>query len=369
MSRAQLARETGLDPKTMTNLCSELLKEGLVFSEPAPANGRGRPGELLHLNADAAFSLGVDVGPCHVTAALIDFKGIVREQWQQNFDVAQDADILLKTMHDAIHHMLNKFADLKSAQLKGICLCTPGLINRKDGLVLQTVNIPGFNNLNVFQQFSHLKLPVFLEEASHCQAIAEKWFGGYYHDQNFITMDIGYGIGMGIMFNGVLYRGANEKSGEIGHTVVAPDGITCSCGKKGCLETVAGGRALEKTAQTLPLAKYSITTLGAKAIHEAAQQGDRQAIDILAQSGAYIGMAISNAINLFDPGTVILHGGLVRAGDYLLQSLKQSIHEHAISDKGSSVQIKTSTLGHAAGARGAAMVPFENCFEFDKIEL
>lgn len=368
-SRAQLARETGLDPKTMTNLCLELHGENYILATPAPqVQGRGRPGELLQLNPDAAFSIGVDIGAYHVTAVLMDFQGHIRESYDHNFDSPVEAELLLHESRNIIQQMLRILGE-NSQHLLGICLCIPGLICRSEGKVIQAVNIKGFNGLHLVDYFKYFDLPIFLEDSSQMQAVAEKWFGGHYNDHNFIAIDIGYGIGMGIMYNGMLNRGANERSGEIGHTNVVPDGPLCTCGKKGCLETVAGGCALEKTAESLPLKNYGITTRGAKAVYEAAEHGDRQSIDILAQVGAYIGIAIANAVTLFDPGTVILNGGLMRAGAYLLNSMQAAIRQNIIPDTLSTVAVKTSSLTSMAGALGAAITPLQHFFEIDRIEL
>jgi predicted NBD/HSP70 family sugar kinase len=367
LSKAQLARETGLDPKTMTNLCTELQQEKLLLSQPAPALGRGRPGELLKLNPQAAFSIGVDVGPYHVTAVLLDFAAGIRKKWQRTFRKPATAKTLLRATRDGIE-TLKQHIDGHPSILQGICIVIPGLISHKEGTVIRAVNIPKLNGLNLVDVFADVKSPIFVEGSSHAQSIAEKWLGGHYNDSNFITLDIGYGIGMGIMYHGELNRGANERSGEIGHTVVLPNGPTCTCGKNGCLEIVASGSALEKVAAGLPLAENGIKSRGAKAIYELAKQGDETAINILSQSGTYIGIAIANAVTLFDPGVVILNGGLVRAGDFLLDSMNKSIQQNLMALP-NSVSITTSHLGDVAGALGAAMVPLQHYFEWEKFEL
>ncbi len=367
LSRAQLARETGLDPKTMTNLCAELQNENLLQSEPAPVCGRGRPGELLQLNPNAAFSIGIDIGPYHVTAVLINFQAQIVQEWKRPFEKPAGAKILLRTVQESID-TLSRWLGSQKSFLKGICFGIPGLISHQDGVIIQAVNIPKINGLNIFNHFQEINVPLFLEGSSEAQTIAEKWLGGHYSDSNFITMDIGYGIGMGIMYRGELYRGANERSGEIGHTVVLPGGPQCTCGKRGCLEKVASGSALEEAAETLPLEKYDIRSRGAKAIHEAASRGDKTAINILSNSGMYIGIAIANAITLFDPGVVVLNGGLVHAGDFLLTSMKEAIQQNLMALP-NAVSIKTSALGDLAGALGAAMVPLQHYFEWEKFEL
>jgi predicted NBD/HSP70 family sugar kinase len=200
-------------------------------------------------------------------------------------------------------------------------------------------------------------------------AIAEKWFGGRHKIEHLICIDAGYGIGMGILHNGRVYRGANEISGEIGHMVVDPKGRKCRCGNIGCLETVASGKALERSAKSLALSKMGIKSKGAKALFEAALVGHPQAREILSEAGHYIGMAIANVINLFDPNIVVLNGGLIGSARFLMPNLKKAVQHYVVKSSRNRCVTEISSLGKLAGARGVGMLPLMSYFEIENIQL
>lgn len=368
-TRVQMSHTTGLDPKTVTNLCNDLLESGLILPQDTQARGRGRPAERLRINPDAALTIGVDLGAQQVSAILMDLSGEVRASWRQEYGHAKEGKFLLKEASGAIRRMIDVVPTRSHRTLHGIGICVPGLLSRRDGIVVRSVNIRGFRNLPIIDVLDEYGLPMALEESSRSMALAEKWFGRRDANESFICMDLGFGIGMGIVHNGLLYRGANELSGEIGHTVVDPKGSKCRCGKVGCLEAVASGRTLGELAVRLRLTARGANAAGAKSLHEAALQSDPRARRALADAGRFIGVAIANIISLFDPGTVVLNGGLIGAGEFLTTSLRQSVHRHRLRGAPHACNIEISTLGNLAGAMGAAMLPLRRYFEFDNIQF
>lgn len=368
MSRAELARVTGLDAKTVTNICNALLEEGLLDCTQARAEGRGRPPENIAIRGDAAFSVGIDIGATQVSAALIDLSGKIIKQTRWDFGKCQDGNFLIGKAADAVKEVTGSISDKNKKKVSGLGVCIPGFLDRSAGIVCESVNIA---NIKYFPIGEILKkstgLQVLLEEASRSMAIGEIWFGQHWKDSDFICVDIGFGVGVGIVHDGLLYRGAHEGSGEIGHTVVVNGGNKCSCGKQGCLETVVSGFALEEKAKMLGF--LSKNSSGGKTLFDAAQSGNPEAKKELNKAGFYIGLAIANMINLFDPSLIVLNGGLIKAGDYILESLKNSIRENSIGRNGAVCKIEVSDLGDYAGALGAAMLGLKHFFEFKNIKL
>ena len=369
-SRAELAAGTGLDAKTITNVCNDLLEEGLILTKEPVACGRGRPAGKITLNNQSCYAIGVDIGARQITAVLIDLSGNVISKWHQDYNSSKRKTFVLKKVSETIQTLSSTLDQKQQKKIQGIGICIPGLLNRADGVVIQAVNMPGFKNISVTagikEKFSRT---VILEESSRAMAIGELWFGNHGNAEDFICIDAGFGIGMGIMHNGRLYRGANEVSGEIGHTVVDAKGLKCTCGKKGCLETIASGRALGEFARLLNLEKYGIKSKDAKAVFQAAVLGDLKAKKALAKAGESIGIAIANVINLFDPGFVILNGGLTEAGALLIEPLKRSVQAHCVRPFRKNYGIEVSRLGKLAGALGAAMLPLKEFFEFENIRF
>jgi len=364
-SRADLARATGLDAKTITNLTEALVRESLVLQGLPAAPRRGRPAEVLSLNPDAASAVGVDFGASQVSAVLLDFAGGVRMRFREEYAAPRGRAHLLRRAVAAARQMIESLPAPARKGLAGVGISVPGLLDRSRGIVKSSVNIPGFRDVPVVRIFEReLHLPVILEEASRAMALGEVWFGAGNGCADFICVDLGYGIGMGIVHDGLLYRGANEMSGEIGHTVVRPGGARCRCGKRGCLETVASGKALAHLARTMLRSRG-----GARALCEAARAGNSRALRVVRDAGEAIGVAVANLINLFDPGRIVLNGGLVRAGDLLVQPIREAVREHVVARVGRECPVEVSAVGDLAGAMGAAMLPLRSFFEFDNIRI
>lgn len=368
-SRAQLARSTGLDGKTITNICNNLLSDRLIIPQKLVLGLRGRPPEVLSINNDAAFAIGVDFGAQQVTGLIIDIGGNVKTRIRREYDFPGSKDFLLKEIEAIITELLDTI-DLETRQkIKAIGLCVPGLINKSAGIVVQSVNIHGFHDVPIVEFIQkRFSFDVILEEASRTMALAEMWFGDRTR-KSFLCIDLGYGIGMGIIENGVLYQGANGRSGEIGHTIVQPGGHKCRCGKRGCLETIASGRALGEKASEMGITQPCPEKRTAKAVYESAKAGNTKAQEILKQAGQYIGIAIANVINLFDPQAVLLNGGLINAGEMLINPLKETVAQHSISSSDLPCDIEESKVGLDASVLGAAMLPLRAFFEFENIKL
>jgi len=369
-SRAELARATGLDAKTITNVIGELLRERLVTPRRPNAPGRGRPAERLAVNPEAAIGIGVDFGAGQVTVVAVDLEGKTFRRFREEFGAPRNKSFLMRRAFTTVAQCIASLQPPQRGRLAGIGLAVPGILDRRSGLVRRSVNIRGFRDWPIVPEFhKRFHVPVVLEESSRAMALAEIWFGGGARRRDFICLDLGYGIGMGVVHDGWLYRGANEMSGEIGHTIVQPGGARCTCGKRGCLETVASGKALDEAAKKLPLRELGIEARGARAVSEAARIGNEPARRILIHAGQAIGVAVANVVNLFDPQQVVLNGGLTQSGPLLIEAIRRTAAEHMIHPRGRRCPIELSRLGDCAGAMGAAMLPLRSYFEFDNIRL
>jgi len=348
-SRTYLADETGLDKKTITNICNSLFNDGLIRIHDGASNGKGRPPQTISLNPEAACSIGIDVGGGHVSAVLLDFSGNVRDTFSVSSDMGWEGTVW-KTVEESVTSLLQNAAG-DVTRIQGIGICIPGLLDSEKGLVIRSVNLKELEGLHVVERLKEkFGMPVFLEEASRSMALAEIWFGGRYGLSDFIVIDLGVGIGLGIVHQGKLYRGAHESSGELGHIVVQPGGRACSCGKKGCLETVGSGKAIYEAAK-----RYS---------------GENSHMEkFIGEAGSYVGLALANVINILDPHEVILQGGLVKLGDAFLQPLKESAAKHSLAGKELLSRIIISNLKNNPGAMGAGILPLRSFFEMENIRF
>lgn len=352
LARAELARLAGLDAKTVTNLVNILLRRRLVAAAGMTESSGGRPGERLALNADGAYAIGVDLGATSLRTVLVDLTGAVRAAHRRALGRSRGAEAILGQAAESIAS-IRRTAGVGSKELAGIGFASPGFIDRRRGVALEAVNIPGWKDVPVAAFLARrFRLPVFLEEASRSMALGEQWLGLGRQSGDLVCLDLGFGIGAGIIAGGRLHYGACESGGEIGHTTVLDGGPKCRCGKSGCLETVASGEAIARLSGQP----------SAKAAAAAAQAGDRLARRVILQAGGYLGVAAANLVNLLNPSLVILNGGLCNLGPILLEPFMQSLRSHALQRSLAATTVEQSHLGDSAGALGAATLALRPYF-------
>jgi glucokinase len=192
------------------------------------------------------------------------------------------------------------------------------------------------------------------------------------HARDFLALDLGHGIGMAMFLDGKLYTGSGYKAGEIGHTVVKPDGPACTCGKRGCLETLASGRGIalqaaeglaRKRSELLErLTHGQIESVTAQDVSVAASMNDPFATALLRAAGAHIGVALANAVNLLNPSLIVLGGGLVNAGRLLLDGVEEGLRCYTMMGIVDDATIRVSQLGVNASALGSALIAMDCVF-------
>jgi predicted NBD/HSP70 family sugar kinase len=208
-------------------------------------------------------------------------------------------------------------------------------------------------------------LPVIFDNVSRVMSLGELWYGIGREIKNFICVNIGHGIGAGIVIEGTPLCGAEGMAGEFGHiTIDGNSQIRCKCGKLGCLEALASGEGIaaaakdilkntDRNERLMELCGCDIETVTAKMVAQAGAEGDELAINILNKAAEYIGIGIANMINLFNPEAVIIGGGVSNAGELLLSSIRRSVDLHVISRHINRVKIVPVTFGANAAVMGA----------------
>lgn len=354
--RSGLARSTGLDAKTITNLVKSLLAKRLIVKTGLRDPSGGRPTERLALNPDGAYAIGVDLGATRLRTVLVDLAGQLRSSSDTKLIAPDNSKKILRQITRSIRHTVER-AKLRSCRwVIGIGFACPGFLDRQTGIAQEAVNIPGWKNVPVSQYLGkEFSVPVSLEESSRAMALGELWFGLGRQTKDFISLDLGFGIGVGIVTDGRLHHGVSESGGEIGHTAVKRNGLPCRCGHRGCLETVASGSAI---ARRLDCPSSMIAAKNA-------QTGDRKARAVITEAGTCLGVAAANLVNLLNPGLIILNGGLCRMGELLLAPFRRALKQHALARSMEVLQIEKSQLGDLAGAMGAATLPLRTFFEIE----
>lgn len=355
IARAEIARELALSPATVTAVTRELVDRGIVrVVDQVPSDG-GRPALRLALVPDAGHVLGVKLGPGHLAGVIVDLEGEVVSAFAEPF-AAGGTDVVSRIA--AILRAKVAERAPTAPPLLGIGLGVPGLVHDDDAGTIDAPSL-GWDGLPLGSALrSRLGLPVLVENDVNTLAIAERLYGRGHTVENFLTVTIGAGVGLGIVARGELYRGARGGAGELGHVIVRPDGPPCYCGRRGCLEAVIGEPALVRTAieRGVLSAPGDFTVLVAFA-----DAGDRGAQAVFAEAGATLGRAVATVVNLLDPELVLLSGEGIRAWPHLADAFDSAFREQLFPPV-ADVAVEVDPWDDARWARGAAALVFRSTF-------
>jgi predicted NBD/HSP70 family sugar kinase len=308
ISRAEVARLTGLTRTSVGELVAELETEGLAEDIGRGPSTGGKAPTLVALIDDARHVVTLDLGERTFTAALLNLRGTIRHRATRDLEGA-DGDAALALVTDLIDEILAG----DHQPILGIGVGTPGIVG-EDGTIRWAVNLSWADlPLGEILQ-SRYQLPTIVANDSRAAAIATYLFGGEDRPDNLVAIKVGRGIGAGLVLNGELFVGDGDGAGEIGHIVVEPDGAECHCGRFGCLETVASAPAILRAA-----AAAGITGAAGEPnlgdVATAAQGGDEAALAVVRAAGRALGTAIANLIGILDVREIVLHGSVTALGE------------------------------------------------------
>jgi len=358
ISRVEIARRTRLTRTTVSQMVAELMEEGLVAERGVVSVGVGKPRTMLGIVEEARSFIGLDLSNEVYRGALFNLRGRVRhlQEWPLRDPQGEGALAHVFELVDAL------LAAAPSPVL-GIGVGTPGLVDIERGIVHQAVN-RGWVDLPLKDLLSQrYGLPVYVANDSHMTALAEYRFGAGVGARHLVVIKIGEGIGSGVVLDGRLLDGDSHAAGEIGHLVVEPEGEPCTCGHRGCLETVASVRALVRHARQraqmdphslLAMLQRERGVLGLAEIREALEQGDPAARELVERAGRYLGMAIAAMVSVLDVERVVLGGEGAALGLPLLESAAVEARRRILPRVAERLQIQLSQLGKEAVILGAS---------------
>lgn len=362
ISRAEIVRRTHLSATTVSSLANQLLASGFVYEIGMGESSGGRPPKLLQFDYTFRHVLGVDLGATHIAVVVMDLRGKVVGRRAVAFAVMEEPQGALDAV-GALAQGALEAAGLERAALLGAGVGAPAplegqALNRLSGIIL-----PRWQDVDLAAELrARLGLPVYLENDANAGAIAEKWWGLGRAQSDLAFIKIGTGVGSGLIIGGKIYRGYGGAAGEIGHTTIDLNGPLCRCGNRGCLESFAGAPAVVAEVRRRRGAPAG-ERLTVRSIVADACAGEPAAAAVVVETGSYLGIAIANLLNLFNPGLVILHGDLVAAGALLTDAVHAAIRPRAISKAAQEASIAISELGDDAAAMGAATLVIEAAFQ------
>ena len=358
LSRAEIARRTGLSRSTVSDIVSDLLRTGLVAEVgDGPSRGGRRP-ILLEFQDDAHAIMGIDMGSSHVSVALTDLRGRVLAWEHRSHPVRSDPDGTGALIVEVADSCLRQ-CGLTRRQLLGIGVAVPSPVDPRNPETLSDIALPDWRGRNGLEGLkAEFDAPVFVDNDANLGALAERWWGAGRGVDDFAYVKLATGIGAGYIIRGEIYRGASGVAGEIGHVTIESDGPACVCGNRGCLATFIGSEALIAQARTLlgdfPDSRLASADITIQAIEGAALVNDPLALHVTRRAARRLGVAIADVLNLLNPAVVILGGSLSSLGDSLIIPLRETVVRRTFANSVASVDIRTSELGPRAIAVGAA---------------
>lgn len=310
-------------------------------------------------------TIGVDMGGSKLLAGVVDADLSVHHRTQRPL-VGLDQASLLDVAVDAVEEA----EGLAAGEVSAVGFGIPALIDQRTGQAVIAVNLPLAEIMFGEVMTERLGLPVFLDNDANLAVLAEHRAGAAVGATDVVMLTVGSGIGGGLILGGELYRGSIGAGGELGHTVIDMNGPRCqgNCPNRGCLEAMASGTALareavriakERPGSGLAMALADGLELVGPLVTELAYDGDAAAGEVLALIGTRLGVGISSLVNVFNPQVVVIGGGVMGAGDFLLEPARAEVAARALPPSRDEVQIVTAEFGIEAGMIGAAAMAFE----------
>ena len=340
VSRAEVARVTNLTRTTVSEIVSGLLAEGLVKEIGRGESIGGKSPILLSIAADSRYLIGLNLAQDKFIGAIVNLRGEIKEIAEVPVRHSNGQKAL-----ELVFQLIDQLLKKRIRPIVGIGVGTPGLVNTREGIVVNAVNLD-WRDLPLGQLLEKkYKFPISILNDSQATAIGEFVYGGEHGtDENLIVINVKYGIGSGILINGRLFQGDGGGAGEIGHVVVQENGELCRCGKRGCLETISSVHAV--------LSKLKMSSLGK--VQAAFEAGDAEASQAVQHAAHYLGISLGNLIGTLNIQKIILTGDMTCFGNTWLEAVNASMRNAALERLSENTKLELGTLDYRACILGAS---------------
>lgn len=370
LSNPEICKLANMSSPSIHKLLNELMGEGLVREEGIGHSIGGRRPNIFGLNPDARYVVAISIGQKFSEVAIFNMKDEIQDGVHICDMPLENSPDFVDGLHRYCIRLFERLA-IDEAKVLGIGIGISGLTDPATGENFSWLNYSSKTVKELFEE--KFARPVFVDNDARVMALAEYVFGSARDKNNVLCLNIGSGIGMGMILNGMVYHGNSGFAGEFGHIKVQEEGELCICGKRGCLETVASGAALVKrtieeigagmTSKLPAIVNGNLSEISSKMIVEAARQGDQLAIDLLAEIGEFLGKGLATLIHIFNPEAIILGGDLALAEQFIIDPIQQTLNKYTIYNLKKDTAIITSSLRGKAAVIGAMALVMNNIFE------
>jgi glucokinase-like ROK family protein len=374
-TRPELIRRTGLSRAVVAQRVGELLERGLIEDGELGESRGGRAPRLLRFRARAGHLLVADLGATSIDVAIADLSGRILAHWEEPAQISDGPEPILSRVEVLFGQLLEHTADVPG-ELWGVGIGLPAPVEFSSGRAVSPPLMPTWDGYPVRDRFvERYHVPTWVDNDVNVMALGERRAGIARGHDNAIFIKLGTGIGTGIIASGRLHRGEQGCAGDVGHIQVGED-VVCWCGRVGCLEALAGGAALARDGEAAARSGKSDAlreVLRAKGSVEAidvvaaAGQGDPVSRELVARSGRLIGQVVAMVVSIFNPSMVVVGGGLSKAGDALLASIREAVYGRSLPLATRDLVVQRSALEGLGGVTGAATMVLDELFSHRQI--
>ena len=352
ISRAEIAKISGLNKATISTITGELLKESCIVEE---GSGRttpigGKPPTPLRLNANRFGLFGLDIRADETILALSDFNNRIVARF--SYETGPDATAFLNKIGKEIRKLRTKHDSF--IEFPGIGVSLPGLVDNQKGKFLLSVVLPWRDVPVVNLLEKATGLPVIIDNSARCSALAEIWHGKaqYAHVRNLLYVSVSTGLACGVVIDGGLYRGGNNTAGQFGHIPIDVNGPDCRCGQRGCWDLYASDKAtLKRYADLRGASSKRVSTM--RKLVELVEAGDGAATEAVRETARYLGIGITGLINGLDPEIVIIGGEITKAWGVIESIIVEETKRNLLAPRSHSVVIRPSAFEVRPSLKGA----------------
>ncbi len=313
----------------------------------------------------AMINVGIDLGGTNIAVGLVDEKGTILFEGSRPTLVGRPFDVIVKDIAECILETMEK-GKVSLEEVNSIGIGIPGIGNQVTGDVIFCTNLGWTDEPLKRELQKHIDKPIYIDNDATIAGYAESIAGVSAGCSSSVFLTLGTGVGGGIVIDGKPWSGSHGIGGEIGHVTLEIDGELCTCGKRGCLERYCsatalirmGKEAVNRNPDTLikKMVEGNMEKISAKIIIDAAKEGDQVAMQVFRRYVKYLALGINNIISFLDPEVIVLGGGVSKAGDFLLNAIKEELNRFLLYKEVKIADIKIAKLGSAAGIIGAALL-------------
>ena len=368
ISRVEISAVTGQSRAAVTNITARLLQEKVIVEkETKTSSSRGRRRVLLALNPTAAYVVGVKLSAFQVSFAVTNMQADVLSSLVMPVRIGKKSvEFVADLIEEGIRHCVSE-ALINMKNISGIGIGIPGLISSEQGVAYWSPLYKKGNKTlrDLIQKRFNRK--TYIENDANTVTLAQQWFGEGRKIDNFIMVTVEHGVGMGIVVNGQIYRGAKGIGAEFGHMVIKPGGARCRCGKRGCIEAyVADYSVLEAAIDACKAGQWQCKSIASLTIEEVtviARKGEPALRKIFKRGGEILGLGIAGLAQIFNPEKIIIAGEGVRAGALLFDPMQKMIKAHTTPEMRETLQIVIQKWQDTDWARGAASMALQELYK------